>query len=95
LADVREAVHISRAENKAAAKLKWILAEFVLAMPRRAGTFAASGVIFAKKVEQIGRAESRGSIRLAVVIDQQREPDSCFLPKHTSVVRVTQADGCE
>jgi hypothetical protein len=93
LADVREVVHISRAENKASPKLKWILAEFVLAMTRCAGPFAASGVIFAKKMEQIRRTESHGLIRVAVAIDQQREPDSRFLAKHACVVRVAQADG--
>jgi hypothetical protein len=92
LADVREAVHISRAENKAATKLKWVLAEFVLAMPRRAGTFAAGGIIFAKKMEQIRRAESRGLIRLAAVVNQERELNSRFLAKYASVVHVSQTN---
>jgi len=51
LADVREAVHISRTEDKASAELERILAEFVLAMTRSAGPFAADGIIFSKKME--------------------------------------------
>jgi hypothetical protein len=93
LADVRKAVHISRAEDKASAELEWIFAEFVLVMTRSAGPFAADGIVFAKKMEQICRAEFRGSIRLALVVDQKRELDSCLLAKHSSVVGITEADG--
>jgi hypothetical protein len=95
LADVREAVHVSRAKDKAPAELEWIFAEFVLVMTRRACPPAAGGIIFAKKMEQIRRAESRGFISLAMVVDQKRELDSRFFAKNASVVGVTQADGSQ
>ena len=92
---MREAVHISRTENKTSAELKRILAEFVLVMTRSAGPFAADGIIFSKKMEQIRRAESSGLICLALIVDQKRELDSRFLAKHASVACVTQANGSQ
>lgn len=89
---MREAVHISRAENKAAAKLKRVLAELVLVVTCGARTFAADGIVLAKKMEQVRRAEARGLIGLALVVNQERELDSRFLTKHPSVVGVAQAD---
>jgi hypothetical protein len=90
---VGEAVHISRAEDKASAELEWIFAEFVLVMTRRARPLAAYGIVSAKKMQQIRRAESRSLIGMALVVDQKGELDSRFFTKHTSVVSVTQADG--
>ena len=59
---MREAVHISRTENEASAELEWIFAEFVLIVTCGAGPLAAGGIIFAKKMEQVRRAEFRGKI---------------------------------
>lgn len=90
---MREAVHISRAEDKTPAELKRVLAEFVLVMAGCAGPLPAYGIVFAKKMEQIGRAEFRSLIGLALVVYQERKLDSRFLAKYASVVGVTQADG--
>ncbi len=89
---MREAVQVSRAEDETPAELKRILAEFVLVMTRRTGSFAAGGIILAKEMEEIRGAESSGLISLAIVIDQERKLNSRFLAKHASVVGVTQAD---
>ena len=93
LADVREAIHISWTKNKTSAELKRILAEFVLVMTRSTGPFPADAIVFAKKMKQIRRSKARGLIRLALVVDQKRELNSCLFAKHSSVVGVTQADG--
>ncbi len=90
---MREAVHISWAEDEASPELERILAKLALAVTRRAGPLPAGGIIFAKKMEEIRRAEPRGLISLAMVIDQKQELDSCFLAKRASVVGVAQADG--
>jgi hypothetical protein len=51
-----EAIDIARAKDEAAAKLKRILSQFVLAMARRAGAFAGIEIILAQNMQQIGDA---------------------------------------
>ena len=52
-ADVGKTIHVAGAEDKAAAKLKGILPEFVLMMTCGARAFAARGVILAKKMQKV------------------------------------------
>ena len=90
---MREAVDISRAENKTAAKLKRILSQFVLMMTRDAGPLARFHVIFPKKMQQVGVAKLRHVIGLPLLVDQQRKRDARFLAKQPRVVAVAQSDG--
>jgi hypothetical protein len=63
-------IHVAGAENKAAAKLKGILPEFVQMMTCRPRAFAARGVVTPKQVQKICRAESGGTVDAALFIDQ-------------------------
>jgi hypothetical protein len=89
---VGKAIHVARAEDKAAAKLKRILPEFVLMMTCGARAFAACGVITPKKMQKVCRAKSGGTVGTALFVDQQRKRDAGFLAEHARIVTVTQPD---
>jgi hypothetical protein len=92
-ADVREAVDIPRAEHKTSAKLKWILSQFVLMMPRGAGALARFYVVLPKEVQEVGVAKFRRAIGLPLLVDQQRKSDARFLAKQPRVIAIAQSDG--
>ena len=93
LAEVGEAIDIPRAEDEAAAKLKWIQPKFVLTMAGGAGPIAALEIIAAKNVKHIGLAQVGDGIRLAIFVDQQGEVDSGFFLENAGIVAVAKADG--
>jgi hypothetical protein len=92
---VGEAVHIAGAEDEAAAELKRVLAQAVLAESGGVGEFARGLVVAAEDVQQIAGAESRGAIGFALRVHQQRKTDSRLFAENVCVVRVAQADGGE
>ena len=70
LADVGEAVDISRCEDKAATQLKGIGPKFLLMVAGRAGAIATLEIVAPKHVKQIGRTQVGDDISLAVFVDQ-------------------------
>lgn len=68
-AEVGEAIDISWCEDEAATELKGIQAKFVLMMPGRAGAMAASEIVAAKHVQQIGAAQVGNGVGLAMFVD--------------------------
>ena len=90
-----EAIDIPRAEDEAAAKLKWIQPKFVLTMAGGAGATAALEIIAAKNVKHIGVTQVGDGVRLAMFVDEQREVDSRFFPENARIVAVAKADGRE
>jgi hypothetical protein len=92
---VCEAVDVSWTEYKASAELKGIEAEFVLVVPGGASAFAAFEIIAAKQVEDIGAVQVGGGIRLASLVNQEREVDAGFFAENARVVTVSKADGGE
>jgi len=68
LANVRVAVHVARPEHETPAKLERVRAQAVLLVSGRASPGAGFGVIGAKKVQHIRRAESRHTIGLALLV---------------------------
>lgn len=95
LAEVGEAISISRRENKAAAKLKRIPSQFVLVMSGGASAIAALEIVAAKEVEDVGHAQVCDFVGLAPFIDQQGKVDPGFFSKNARVVAVAKADGCK
>ena len=95
LAEVGEAIDIPRAEDEAAAKLKWIQPKFVLTMAGGAGAIAALEIIAAKNVKHIGLTQVGNGVRLAMFVDEQREVDSRFFLENAGIVAVAKADGRE
>jgi hypothetical protein len=75
---VGEAIDIPRAEDQAAAKLKWIQPKFVLTMAGGAGAIAALEIIAPKNAKHIGVAQVCDGVRMAMFVDEQREVDPCF-----------------
>ena len=87
-----EQIAIPRGENEAGSELEWIFPERVLAVSGVFGSGASLLVVAAEKMEQVGGSQFRGPVRDAFGIDQQRESDSCFFAKQTSIVQIAQAD---
>jgi hypothetical protein len=91
--DVREAVDIARPKDKASAKLKRILPQLHLPMPRGAGPLARFRIVAAKKMQQVGIAKFRHAISLPLLVDQERKRDPRLLTKQPRIVPVAQSDG--
>lgn len=89
---MHEAIHVSRTEHKAAAQLKWVSLYSVLAMPGSLGARTCSRVIAAEKVKDARTLQLHGTIRLAILVNEQRKVDSGFLAKFARKVSVAQAD---
>jgi len=90
---VGEIIHVARAENKAAAKLKGILPEFVLMMTGCLRAFAVRGVIATKKMQKVCRAETCGTVGTALFVDQLGKSDGGLLAEDARVMTIAQSDG--
>jgi hypothetical protein len=89
---VGKPVDVSRPKNEAAAQLKGVRANLVLVMTGGACTFATLGIVAAKNVQQVRRAQIRDAIRLTLRVDQQRKCDFGFFAKAACVVEIAEAD---
>jgi hypothetical protein len=92
---MREAVNVSRAENKTSAKLKRIFPQLMLAKSGSPRSFPRSHVVLAHQMQQIRFAKLRNSVGLARFVDQQRKRDAGVLAKNPRVISVAQTDGCQ
>ena len=90
-----EAIDVAGAEDEGAAELKGVAAEFVLLVPGGGGAFAASEIVAAEEVENVGRLEVGDFVGLARLVDEEGEVDAGFLLKEAGVVGVSQANGGE
>ena len=90
-----EAIDVAGAEDEGAAELKGVAAEFVLLVPGGGGAFAASGIVTAEEVENVGGFQAGDFVRLAVFVDQQGKFDLCFFLEDTGVVGIAEADSGE
>ena len=90
--DVREAIDGARAEHEAPAELKRVLAGPALPMTGRPRPLARCGIVPAEQVEERCLRQSRGAIRVSLLVDEQRETDFRFLAKPSSVAHVAEAD---
>jgi len=90
---VDKAVHVSGRKHKAAAKLKWIFAQAVLAHANGFGALAGASVVSAQEMKQVGFSEAQGPIGFALVIDEKREGDAGLLAEVAGIARIAQSDG--
>ena len=88
-----KAVHVSGRKHKAAAKLKWIFAQAVLAHADGFGALAGASVVSAQEMKQVGFSEAQGPIGFALVIDEKREGDAGLLAEVAGIARIAQSDG--
>ena len=89
---MRQAVYISGAENKTAAKLQGIFSQFVLTMSPGLGAFTCERIVLAKKVQERSFFEPESAIGFALLVNQERKGDPRFFAKGPSIARVTEAD---
>ena len=73
---MRETVDIARAEYETSAQLEWVFPELLLAMAGGLGTRACPRVVTAKQVKDVRLTQLGGVIRLASVVDEEREGDA-------------------
>ena len=88
-------VPVPRREDKAASKLKRILAQAMLFVPGSLSAPARLHVVAPQKMEQGSVAQANSFIRFAFVVDQQREVDTGFFPEEPSVAHVAQSHSCQ
>jgi len=86
-------IHIPRSEHEAAAELKGILSQLILPVASRARAFAARFVFAPQHVQKVGATQTGNAVRLALLIDQEREPNARVLPELARVIRVAESDG--
>jgi hypothetical protein len=93
LADVNKTIHIAGTEDKAAAKLKRIFADPMLAMPASLGTRTGFGVIAPKQMKDVRALQFCRTISLPILVNEQWEIDFRLFAELVGEVSVTQADG--
>lgn len=90
---MRETIHVAGTKDETSTKLKGIRPEFVLMMAGFTSPLSRCGVVFAEKMEKVGRLQVGNAIGLTQFIYEQRERDARFLPENARVVTVAQTDG--
>ena len=94
-AEVGEAVHVAGAEDEAAAELKRVLAQAVLAKAGGVGAFASSFVFVPENMQQVSAAQAGSTIGLALRVHQERKRDAGLFAEKAGVVLVAEPDGGE
>jgi len=89
---VDEQIFVPGSKYEAATKLQRIFSQPMLFVSCGLGPFACLQVILAQKVEQCSVAQANGFICFAVVIDEKRELDACFLAEELGIARIAQAN---
>ena len=87
-ADMAEPVDVPRPENKAAAKLKRILAQALLSVARGPRPLAGDLVIASQHVQHVRVPQPGRAVGLALFVDQQGEANVRFLPEQACVVGI-------
>ena len=92
---MRVKIDISRTEHETAAELKRVPAVALLLMACRPGAASRLRIIAAKQMQQVGFPQPNSAVSTALLIDEEREPDSGFLPEKTRVIAVSQTYGSQ
>ena len=89
---MREADDVARGEDEAAAELKRVLAETVLAMPGLPRARPGRRVVAPEQVEQRRLPKAGRAVRPALLVDEERERDPGVLAERPRVLPVAEAD---
>lgn len=92
---MRVKIDISGTEHETAAELKRVPSGALLLMPCRPGASSRLRIIAAKQMQQVGFPQANSAISAALLIDEEREPDSGFVPEKTRVIAVSQTYGSQ
>lgn len=92
---VDKAVNISRRKNKAAAQLKWIFAQAVLAHADGFCSFASASIVSAQQMKQVGFLKAHRFVSLALIINEKRKGDAGLLAEMAGITRIAQTHGCQ
>ena len=90
-----EAIDISGRKYKAAAKLKWIFSQAVLAHAERFGTLAGASIVSTQQMEQVGFLKAHRFVSLALIINEKREGDAGLLAEMAGITHIPQTNGCQ
>jgi hypothetical protein len=92
LADVGEAIHISRPEYETSAELKRVLPQFVLLMASGTRSLSCLGVVLAKEMKKIRGFQLDRVVGLSSFVNKKRKRDARFLAKLLGVDYIPQTD---
>ena len=95
LAHMREQVHIPRTKHKTPPKLKRILPQPVLPMPTRLRPRPRFRIVLPQQMQDIRLPQSHGSIRPALLVNQQRKRDAGLVTKCPRIGPIAHPDGCQ
>ena len=91
--NVDKPIHIAGTKYEAAAELKGISAEAVLAMTRGVCPFPGDRIVAAKQMQKRPAPHAGHAIRLPVLVDQQRKRNASLFAEDAGVAHVAQANG--
>ena len=91
------AVNVAGAKDEAAAELEGVLERVWPRLPEagRPRPLPGCDVVAPKNMKQGSTAEAGGTIRLQLLVDQEREGDAGFRAEETGIVPVPKPDGRE
>jgi hypothetical protein len=92
---MREQVHIARTKNKTPPKLERILPQAVLPMPARFSPRPRFRVVLPQQMQDVRLPQSHGSVRHALLVDQQRKHDAGLFTKCPRIGPIAHTNGGE
>lgn len=95
LAHVHESIEVAGRKDETSAKLKRIFAKPVLANADGLRTFSGCHIVWPKKMKKVGILQFDSLVSLAILVDQQREPDAGLLAEMAGITCVAQPNRCQ
>lgn len=87
-----EQILVAGSKYETAAELKRVLADPGLAVARRLGTGAGSGIVAAQEVQNIRVLQARLAIGPPLLVNEKRKCDASIFAKHLGVSLIAQAN---
>ena len=92
-ADMGETVRVARTENKAAAELKRVLAQTMLANPDRFRPLPGTCIVRPKKMEQVGIFQGDRAIGFTLIVYEEGESNTGLIAEVAGVAGIAQTHG--
>jgi hypothetical protein len=87
---MRVQIDVSGTEHEPSSELKRVLASALLPVACHAGAASRLGIIAAKQMQQVGFPKPNSAVSTALLVDEERELDTGFLPENTRIVPISQ-----
>lgn len=90
-----KAIHVSGAENKAAAQLEWVSAKLVLGMTCGFGTGAGLGIVASEQMKQVRALEFHCRIGFALFVNKEGEGNARFFAESACIDAISKSHGSQ